>query len=260
MKVLVTTVLLLGIASSVNSANKPTTTAGFEYSEQEDLVERRLQGKKSDMSVGKKGGTNDGKKGDSPNLETVISHCKTTVTQSGRYILNSNLNCDLDQLGIQISADDVHLDCQGNKIMGGSNELSDAAFGIGITGAEHVTVSNCMVSNFNAGLRADLFRGFWTDLTVRDSTFSNNAVDGMYLIGNFGHPPSEFTVVNSVLNENGNEAFGNGIEIVDAKGSVYSSTLNNNIGIEGGGVTKSGSGRLTLIDVTVNGNLIMKSM
>jgi hypothetical protein len=78
------------------------------------------------------------------------------VNQSERYVLDGNLNSDPFEFGILILADDVHLDCQGNKIRG-CGVLSQG--GIGVTGAEDVTSFNCDVSGlFSATMLLEVGR------------------------------------------------------------------------------------------------------
>jgi hypothetical protein len=114
-----------------------------------------------------------------------------------------------------------------------------------VTSASRVTVAIYAAENFMAGLRAD---GLLTDLTVGSPSFNNNIVAGMTLIGDAG-TPSDFTVVDSTFNGNWNSAGGYGIFSVNARGTVSTSTMNNNIRTDGGGLVNSGTGVWTLVDV-----------
>jgi hypothetical protein len=242
MKLSSATLLLLGIAPASSSDDATKLTTGWD---QED-PKRMLQGKK--------GGSSGGKKGDCVDDATIISTCSFPIFRPGRYVVDRNLICDPGAFGIGISADDVHLDCQGNKIRG-NGVLSQV--GIGITASQEVTVSNCDVSGFPYGLQADIALGRWTDLTVRDSSFTNNIIAGMNLSGPPPNViPSEVTVVNSKFNDNGNIMMGAGIVSTNVEGTFYSSTMNDNIGINNGGFIALGPGERTLVDVTANGNAV----
>jgi hypothetical protein len=219
-----------------------TTGLGYNIDPMEDVVTR--------STGGKKGGTNGGKKGDCTDGATEIFECETVISESGRYVLDNDISCNI--FGIAIVADDVHLDCQGNKIQG-SGFLS--FFGIGIADADHVTVSNCEAMDFIAGLQADAALGRWTDLTVRDSTFHDNFLAGMRLEGRLVNP-SEAIVVDSTFNDNGNAILGVGVTISNVDGNFVSSTMNNNVGFINSGFFATLAGESTLIDVTANGNLI----
>jgi hypothetical protein len=243
MKLSATTLsFLLGTSSWVDASNKRSSTS-LEYNDQETIVDRILQGKKGDMSGGKKGGVSDG---DCVDGTTAITSCGDTISMPGRYVLTSDLRCADGESGIEITASDVHLDCQDFDFIG-NLETTDLVNGIVVNGASHVTVANCGAEIFFDGLQAV---GLWTDLTVRSSSFNNNVASGMNLIGDVDSP-SEFTVVDSTFNGNGNIEFGVGIRSLDARGTVYFSTMNNNLG---NGLATSGTGALTLVDVEAVGN------
>jgi hypothetical protein len=148
------------------------------------------------------------------------------------------------QRGILITASDVQLDCQDFDFRADVQDGSPAS-GIVVDSANRVTVANCGAESFYDGLQAV---GLWTDLTVRSSSFNNNINSGMSLFGDSGSP-AEFTVVDSTFNGNGNMDFGVGINSLGARGTISSSTMNNNIGTFGGGLATSGTGALTLVDV-----------
>jgi hypothetical protein len=203
------------------------------------------------MSGGKKGGMNGGKKGDDDCIDgtTEITSCGTTISLPGCYVLTDDLMCTEGQFGILIEASDVQLDCQDFDFRADVQDDS-AASGIVVDSATHVTVANCGAESFYRGLQAV---GLWTDLTVRSSSFNNNDVAGMELIGDAG-TPAEFTVVDSTFNGNGNMNLGFGIDSSGARGTISSSTINNNIGAFGGGLATFGTGALTLVDVEAVGN------
>jgi hypothetical protein len=230
---------LLGASSLVDASNKRSTTA-LEYNDQEAIVERTLQGKRGG---GKKGSVSDG---DCIDDTVEITSCGNTIRDSGRYVLTRDLTCADGQFGILIEADDVHLDCQDFDFLG-FVPATNFANGIVVNSAAHVTVANCGAENFHDGLLAGVS---WTDLTVRSSSFNNNFSSGMTLVGDVD-TPVEFTVVDSTFNGNGNIEFGVGIRSLYARGTVYFSTMNNNLG---NGLTNSETGALTLVDVEAVGN------
>jgi hypothetical protein len=194
------------------------------------------------MSGGKKEGMNGGKKGDDDCIDgtTEITSCGTTISLPGCYVLTDDLMCTEGQFGILIEASDVQLDCQDFDFRAAVEDPSPA-FGIGMGSVDHVTVANCGAENFLIGLRAE---GMLTDLTVLSSSFNNNIAAGMFLNGDNGSP-SDVTVVDSTFNGNGNS----GIFSVNFRGTISSSTMNNNIGPDGGGLVHRGTGALTLVDV-----------
>jgi hypothetical protein len=248
MKFLATSLFLLRAAACACASSIHATT-GLEYDDQEDFMGRKLQGKKGGMNGGKKGDVEDCTDGATP-----ISACETLINQSGRYILTNDLNCGTESFGFDISgADDVHLDCQGNLIKG-SEVVSTGSFGIAVSDAAHVTVSNCHVSGFFFGFIADLTFGPWTDVVVRDSTFDSNFLSGMTIEGD-PSIPSTVNVVGVNSMSNGQTEFESyGIDASDIIGTIVSTTLSNNIGTQAYGFIAHRSGDITLIDVTANGN------
>jgi hypothetical protein len=194
MKFSVTAILLLGA----------TTSSASEY-DGHALIGRSLYGgKKGDMDGGKKGDVDDCTK-----YADVIDKCFTEIDKPGRYTLDGDLTCGDNRDAITIIADNVHLDCQGNRIQGIGQTT---AFGISVSDSAHVTVSNCHESNFSVGLLLFVNRNKrpWDDLVVRDSTFNNNTSSGMELLGDLSEP-SNFYVVDSTFNANGDVNGGTGL-------------------------------------------------
>jgi hypothetical protein len=246
------------LSATVSSVDANDRTKRLEHDDEGGLVGRKLQvkkgGKKGDKKRGKKDGMNGGKKGDCTNGATPIMACGIEILDPGRYVLDGDLNCGIGQDGIVINADDVHLDCQGNQIRGiGPYSVNSGIVVAG--GSTHVTVSNCHASNFEVGL--DAFRDNenelrWNDLTIRDSTFNNNVLDGISLEGGVNNP-SFFTVIETTANGNGMNNFGTGIVTFNKViGSIAKSTMNNN---EYGFVVAGDFSTVSLVDVIANGNL-----
>jgi hypothetical protein len=125
------------------------------------LIGRNLldmgEGKQGEKDNGKKGDMDGGKKGDvedcTDDTDPIIA-CDTVISKAGRYVLDGILKCGANEFGIRILADNVHLDCLGNQIQGGGQNI-----GIAIGGASHVTVSKCHVTDFGVGLDAFRFNG-----------------------------------------------------------------------------------------------------
>jgi hypothetical protein len=244
-----------GNMEGLESGTKEDMTGGNMEELDVDNMEVMDLGNMKVMNGGKKGDMNGGKKGDFDCTDDAmpITSCFFQITKSGRYVLTRNLNCGGVRFGIAILADDVHLDCKGNEIRG--NGLPPNVFGIGVSRSNHVTVSNCKASQFKFGLRADTTFGPWSDLVVRESTFSNNVELGMSLNGDSTFP-GNINVVDSTANKNGNgePMAGAGIAAIYVEGTVTRTILNDNIGPQGVGFFAINSTEITLIDVIANGN------
>jgi len=75
---------------------------------------------------------------------TPITNC-TTITEGGYYILvNDIIDADVDGC-INISSNDVVLDCQGHRIDGVDRIVP---FGIYVSGKNNITIKNCIVSDW----------------------------------------------------------------------------------------------------------------
>jgi hypothetical protein len=135
MKIFASVLFLLCVSSSVD-ANIHTKGSDHDY--QEDRMERMLQrGKKGMINGGKKGGMNSGNDEECTDNAFEILNCLTDITQSGRNVLNRDLNCGFGEYGVTILVDDVHLDCRGHQIHG-IGKLSP--YGIGVFSVKHVNL------------------------------------------------------------------------------------------------------------------------
>ncbi|KAG7371491.1 hypothetical protein IV203_020061 [Nitzschia inconspicua] len=250
MKFSSTTLLLLLGANTLVSGERNASRNKVNVSDPTEENGRQLSGKKG-------GGTGKGgKKGDCTDGYTVISTCDTIVNEPGRYVLEKNLKCeDGDEFGIFIEADDVRLDCQGNQITGGI----DGIVGIGISGANHVSVANCHVRNFFLGLLFTPFAGSWDDIIIEDSSFNKNYI-GIRIFGDENSDSNRYTIVGSEALENDLD----GLQAYEAYGTIVSSTFSKNFGVEDEEVGLAGVGlyfesqesstSATLIDVKANKN------
>ncbi len=85
---------------------------------------------------------------------TVITG-KTTISESGTYVLNSDISCTLAAEGvcIEIRANSAVLDCQDHSItLENPNIRSPATSGIFVGGVNDVTVRNCRIEKFSMGV------------------------------------------------------------------------------------------------------------
>jgi parallel beta-helix repeat protein len=118
--------------------------------------------------------------------QTVITSCDTTITQSGTYVLGTDLNCG--GLGIVITTDDVTLRMNGHTISAavpifvigkrvrilGPGTVQDSgagAAGIELFGATHCTVQGVEFRNNKNGIGIG---GSSTDNTVVGNTVVGN--------------------------------------------------------------------------------------
>jgi parallel beta-helix repeat protein len=97
--------------------------------------------------------------------ETKINKCPFTITASGAYVLQKNLNCA--GTAITVTASDVALDLGGHTLSG-----DGSGTGIDVQGATNVSIQNGTVQGFYVGVvfgrSADCKL---TDATVRQSSY-----------------------------------------------------------------------------------------
>lgn len=149
----------------------------------------------------------------------IITSCETVITDPGRYILEDDLNCGPNEVGISVEgASDVNIDCQGHYIRGDKEVPGSWGILVG-GGSSDVTIANCKVRRFFNGLLGGI-SGF-TDLTVRSSSFKQNFV-GMNLFGS-DTPSASATIFDSKFDENGD-----GILADDTDTTYISSSANKN--------------------------------
>ncbi len=126
--------------------------------------------------------------------------------------INSNTTLTSDQTnGIRITANNITLDCDGHTLSG-----SGSGTPIELNNRRGVTVRNCIIDNFNEGIR--LRRS--NNNTISDNTVRNNRRDGIDL--NFSNSN---TFSGNTLD--GNNL--NGIELDDSnRNRIISNVINNN--------------------------------
>jgi len=82
---------------------------------------------------------------------TSIDHAGYTISSSGSYCLTKNVVAAAD--GITIKADHVVLDCGGYTIDGSAQPVASTRRGVVALERTDVTVQNCTVKGFMAGIR-----------------------------------------------------------------------------------------------------------
>lgn len=84
-----------------------------------------------------------------PLESVVISECNFEINsnyESHYFILENHIYCEEGDYGIKILDDYTNIDCQNYKIQG------NGSYGIKIDSAEHTTIKNCIISNFENGV------------------------------------------------------------------------------------------------------------
>jgi len=118
-----------------------------------------------EFAIGCKIGAKVGARGGATSLQKVveISNCTTLSEENKTYILTQDINTG-DNAFINISADDIVIDCRWHKISGNGNGT-----GIKITG-NNVIVENCIIENFSTGIMLNA-----NDTTVYCNIIQNNS-------------------------------------------------------------------------------------
>ncbi len=118
----------------------------------------------------------------------AISACPCTIRTPGTYTLAHDLATS--DSCIRITADSATLDCNGHSISSSTDMDTD---GIRVEGASGVTVKNCVLRGFNAGII--LINS--TQGTVKDNTGNSNRQCGLCLDGSTSN-----TISGNRLNSN----------------------------------------------------------
>ncbi|KKF39931.1 hypothetical protein FK85_24815 [Halorubrum saccharovorum] len=135
----------------------------------------------------------------------------TTVDESGRYVLESDLSAAGE--GIEIAASDVTIDGRGHRLEGDGRRS-----GIRVRdGARGVTVESLTVRNFRRGVDV----GWDSSLTLTSVTIEGNAADG---VGSDGR--AEIACEGSTIRENA----GNGVHVYDGRVSIRDCEIRGNAG------------------------------
>jgi parallel beta-helix repeat protein len=160
---------------------------------------------------------------------TNITDCTELSTVGETYYLTADISASFIEAHacMDITADDIVLDCQGHTILNIYTEYGVGVYGIQIVRGDaptntNVSIKNCNVADWYAGIHL-LNAG---NNTIISSTSNNNDIDGI----TFDWSNSDNQIVNSTFNNNGI----NGILIQDGVGSgsnnnqIINSTFNGN--------------------------------
>jgi parallel beta-helix repeat protein len=149
---------------------------------------------------------------------TSIDGC-TTITGQGTYHLEQDITDSAESICMDIQADNVMLDCQGNTIDG--IDTSGLIAGVRASFSDNVIVTNCVLTDWFIGA---LFNE--TNGTIQNNNVTSNA-DGLANVG------GEVVFRNNTVIQN---RFG-----IDAGGTIF-------------GLIPTGSPFMTVINNTVNSN------
>ncbi len=152
-----------------------------------------------------------------------ISEC-TALPSAGTYYLNESI-IDSDYLDcIEVNADDIILDCKGNKIDGNRNN-EDIEHGIFIAGRTNITIRNCTISDWgvsgirlisaNDNIMENLNISSNVDIGIYLSNSQDNKIiDSQFNGNNYGifiRDGSDNVIYNNFFNNTNNFGFGGGI-------------------------------------------------
>lgn len=137
-----------------------------------------------------------------------IDNCSVLDTPGETYVLTQDVTDSPYSTCMNITADNIVLDCNGNDIDGVSAGNSR---GINASGRNNVTVTNCNISNWAYGVYLNLTR----DSRVSDSNFSGNT--------------DSIILYNSRENNLSHNAISGGNDAVYLSNSSYNNIFYNNI-------------------------------
>ncbi len=152
--------------------------------------------------------------------DTNISNC-TDISSPGSYYLNTSISNSPDIACINISANNVTLDCQGNTIDGDGEYLGPWRYGVlvsragGPTNNTNVTIKNCIISDWDYGI--DLYYA------------SNNTIRGVNVSSNSYGIRLKFNSNNTLLNITAVDNYGGLILEYSSANAIINSSLVNNI-------------------------------
>ena len=172
----------LGLATSVNSLFDTPKEIGqgliYFFNEVISTVGNGITGAEISVGALEESISND-------SLDLVLSGENLSISAAnssycGTVSANLNLTQDINssQLGFEtcfiINANNIILDCKGYKINSSGRDAlnapgDDTAFGVDMNGKTNITIRNCIVSNFGAGIS----NNFAENLTVYNNTFYN---------------------------------------------------------------------------------------
>jgi parallel beta-helix repeat protein len=114
------------------------------------------------------------------NCTGFITSIPTTITTQGTWCLKQDLATAITSgMAINISADNVTIDCNDFKIGGLAAGAGTQAEGIYAAAVQNVTVRNCNIRGFATGIYLGHYGGF----VVEDNRLDSNTEYGMYVYG-----------------------------------------------------------------------------
>ena len=115
-----------------------------------------------------------GNTGYSANMSVSVNlSCGMSVT--GNLTLESDLNCSSSASALQVSSNDIIIDCAGHSLIGGLDNSS----GVLINGYTGVILRSCTIQGFDNGVYANNSNGS----TFTNLTITGSADYGIYLMG-----------------------------------------------------------------------------
>ncbi|MFH1229428.1 MAG: right-handed parallel beta-helix repeat-containing protein [Candidatus Aenigmatarchaeota archaeon] len=129
------------------------------------------------------------------NLTTIPDGCGGTITSS--KVLANDISTSDTASCVTIGADNIVLDCNGH-MMTGDNATNTLGYGIYASGRNNVTVKNCSIRDFSAGIRFEsVINGI-----VSDNNISNNGYEPELMSGIYMESSTNITVSNNRLFDN----------------------------------------------------------
>ena len=114
------------------------------------------------------------------NCTGFITSLPTTITSQGTWCLKQDLSTAITNgMAINISTNNVTIDCNDFKIGGLAAGAGTQAEGIYAAAVQNVTVRNCNIRGFATGIYLGHYGGF----VVEDNRLDGNTEYGMYVYG-----------------------------------------------------------------------------
>jgi len=133
--------------------------------------------------------------------ETSLSTC-SNITSSGIYYLTVNIINSSTSYCMNISANDVTLDCQGNTIDGIDN--SDT-YGVYASRSgwqvANITIKNCIITDWDEGIHL----AYTSEVDILNNTISSTISYGIYLYYTGYEGPGNIKISDNVISDTGND-------------------------------------------------------
>lgn len=188
-----------------------------------------------------------------------IDDCADDVNNPGLHVVNSSISDAAASSCIDIDANNVVLDGQGNTVDGVDDD--SGSVGVNVVGQTNVTVRNLTVTNWNDGVLFDNV----DDGAVSDNIIRDNDRDGISLDDSSGNNVTDNNVSSNVRNgiilefSDGNNVTGN--DASDSGAGIFLGSSNDNDLVNNeanstdiNGIFLGSSGNNNLTDNTANEN------